>query len=64
MNVDDRDTGAEKVRLEIPVGVVDVLFSDDEGLNLKGALAELNRVNKGQILSVHDGDSDVKIWID
>ncbi|HEX9900078.1 MAG TPA: hypothetical protein VGC81_12710 [Candidatus Methylomirabilis sp.] len=64
VNVDDRENGEEKVRLEIPVGVVDALFSDDEGLNLRGALAELNRLNKGQILTVHDGDSHVRIWID
>jgi len=66
VEVDDLDTRGEKVRLEIPISVVDALFDSEEEneLNLKGALAELQRTSDGEILSVQDGDQSVRIWID
>ena len=55
----------DKVRLQIPFSVVDVLL-DGEGaeLNLVGALNEMARSNNGEIIQVNDGDTTVRIWID
>lgn len=60
----DKD-GDNKVRLQVPFSVVDVLL-DGEGneLNLVGALEEMASSNNGEILQVNDGDTTVRIWID
>ncbi len=60
----DKD-GEDKVRLQVPFSVVDVLL-DGEGneLNLVGALEEMASSNNGEILQVNDGDTTVRIWID
>jgi hypothetical protein len=64
IDVED-DRGREKVSLEIPVSVVDVLFEGEgETLNLRGALAELQKVTAGQIVTIHDGDESIRIWIE
>ncbi len=64
IEVDD-DDGDEKVRLQIPFSVVDVLLQGEgDELNLAGALREMASANDGQILQVQDGDTDVNIWID
>ena len=59
------EDGQDKVRLQVPFSVVDVLL-DGEGaeLNLVGALNEMARSNNGEILQVNDGDTTVRIWID
>ena len=66
VDIDDLRRDEEKVRLELPVSMVDVLFDTDEdhSLNLKGALAELQNHTGGEVLSVRDGDETVRIWID
>jgi len=59
------EDGDDKVRLQVPFSVVDVLL-DGEGdeLNLVGALEEMASSNNGEILQVNDGDTTVRIWID
>lgn len=65
VEVDDTSNREEKVRMSIPVHVVDTLFEGDgEQLNLTGALAELREANKGELLSIQDGDEHIRIWID
>ena len=64
INVDDRTGENEKVRIEIPIEVVDALF-DGEGdeLNLRAAIRRLG-MQRGEIVRVDDGDKKVRIWID
>jgi len=59
------EEGKETVRLEIPVAVVDALLSGSgDRLDFDAALAELQRMDAGQILSVDDDEDQVRIWID
>jgi hypothetical protein len=52
------------VRIEIPIEVVDALFSGQgEELNLRAGFAELKK-RRGDIVRVKDNDSTVRIWID
>lgn len=63
--IDVDEHGRQKVRLEVPFSVVDVLLQGDgEELDFVGAIRELARTNNGQIIQVNDGDSSVRIWID
>jgi hypothetical protein len=56
--------GKEEVKVEIPVEVVDALFSGDgEELNVKAALAQL-QTRRGDIVRVNDDNSTVRVWID
>lgn len=65
VHIDVDDDGDQKVRLEVPFSVVDVLLEGEgEELNLAGAVRELARANNGQIIQVNDGDTTVRIWID
>lgn len=59
------EDGDEKVRVEVPFSVVDVLLEGEGNeLNLVGAIQELGRTNDGEIIRVNDGDTSVRIWID
>lgn len=65
VEVDDRGGDTEKVNIKVPVKVVDALFAGDgDELNIRGALAELQKMTDGEILSVQDGDDHIRIWID
>ena len=56
--------GKEEVKVEIPVEVVDALFSGEgEELNVKAALAQL-QTRRGDIVRVNDESSTVRVWID
>ena len=63
----DQAKEAEKetqVRIEIPVEVVDALLEGEgEELNLRGAIEQLQN-QRGEIVRVVDGDTNVRIWID
>jgi len=60
----DKPSGKESVRVELPIEVVDALLSaDGEELNVRAAFAQLQK-RRGDIVSVHDDDSTVRIWID
>ena len=65
--VDERKEGAnEQVRVEVPVAVLDALFSGEgESLNLRDALEELKTL-RGDIVRINtgDGDTKVRVWID
>ncbi len=63
VNVDGDD--GEKVRIELPVAVVDALLSGTgEELNIAAAIEEMKDMDKGEIVRVEDGGDTVRIWID
>lgn len=65
VDVDGKGSDAEKVRIEVPLSVVDALFEGDgNALNLRAALTELQKTTEGEILSVQDGEDRVRVWID
>ena len=56
--------GPGEVRVEVPVSLVDALLSGEgEQVNLQAAVGELMK-RRGDIVRVHDEDSNVRIWID
>jgi hypothetical protein len=63
-HVDDAGSG-EKVRVMVPVAVLDALFSGDgEEVDLVAAVRALGDHADGDLVQVEDGDSRVRIWID
>ena len=63
VHVDKLDS-SESVRVEVPVGVVDALFSaPGDELNIRAALGELQK-RRGDIVRVKDETSTVRVWID
>lgn len=61
----DDETDEETGRIEVPVSVIDILL-DGEGdeLNLRGALEELVRTQRGDLVQIDDRDASVRIWIE
>ena len=60
----EKGKGAEQVRVEVPVSLVDALLSGDgDEANVEAAIGEL-RKRRGDIVRVHDDDSHVRVWID
>jgi hypothetical protein len=60
----DKPNGKESVRVEVPIEVVDALFSGQgEELNFRAGFAELQK-RRGDIVRVKDDHSTVRIWID
>ena len=56
-----QDGGRETVNVDLPVALVDALFSGSEReLNVRAALGELRRL-RGDIVRVNDRDSKVRI---
>ena len=54
----------ERVMVDVPIALVDALFSGDgEDLNLHGAIQELSK-RRGDVVRVEDKDDRVRIWID
>ena len=54
----------ETVHVKVPISVIDALMSGEgDELNLRDAL-ELLKNERGEIVRVEGGDSDVRIWID
>ena len=48
----------------MPVSLVDALLSGEgDEVNIQAAVAELQK-RRGDIVRVHDSDSNVRIWID
>ncbi len=60
----DADGKADQVHVEVPIKVVDALFSGEgEELNIKEAIRQLSS-QRGDIVRVDDGESSVRVWID
>lgn len=63
VRVDKTGDKPERVKVDIPIGVVDALLSGDgESFNLLAAINELEG-NTGDIVNVEDGDETVRVWI-
>jgi hypothetical protein len=61
----DGDGSRERVDVKVPLKVVDALLDAPEGeLNLKGALQILADYDDGDLVTIHDDSTDVRIWID
>jgi hypothetical protein len=56
----------EDVEVKIPLAVVDALFSgaEKDELNLVAAVEALARHGGGDLVTVNDADSHVRIWVD
>jgi len=60
----EEPAGREVVRVEVPVEVVDALFSGEGNeLNVREAFLRLQS-RRGDIVRVNDERSTVRIWID
>lgn len=58
-------SGPSKVRVRMPVALVDALLSGEgEELDMTAAFEELEKVGHGEIVRVEDGADVVRIWID
>ena len=59
------DQKKSKVDIKIPVPVVDAMLSSPGNeLDIKAALLAMQQQGVGEILTVHDHESHVRIWID
>jgi hypothetical protein len=55
----------DKVNVQIPVRIVDALFSGSENqLNIQGALEALQDIGSQQLVLVEAEDATVRVWID
>jgi len=59
------ETEGDKVNVQIPVKIVDVLLSgSDNQLNIQGALEALQDLGSQQLVLVEAEDATVRVWID
>jgi len=66
LKVWDGDDIDPKVRIELPLLVLDALFSGDaeEGLNLKAALDSFRDLGPMTLVEVYERDETIRIWLD
>jgi len=61
----DTETLEETGHIEMPVSVVDILLEGEGNeLNLRGALRELVRTQRGDLVRIEGRDASVRIWIE
>jgi hypothetical protein len=63
LTVDEKDGGG-RVRMKVPLTLVDAAFAGDDSIDLEALGHALAKVPVGEILTVDDDDSHVRIWID
>jgi hypothetical protein len=61
--VDDKG-GGSRVRMTVPLPIVDAVLSGGDTLDVDAIRGALAKAPSGEILSVDDEDSHVRIWID
>jgi hypothetical protein len=55
----------EKVRVEVPIALVDALLrGKGETLDVDAAVTELEKMSPGEIIRVEDGSDRVRVWIE
>jgi len=60
----DETEGGSRVRMKIPVPLIDALLSGGDDVDIDAVGTALAKVPSGEILTVDDDDSHVRIWID
>ena len=60
----DEKGGGSRVRMKVPLSLVDAVFSGNDDIDLGALGAALAKVPVGEILTVDDDDSHVRVWID
>lgn len=60
----DEAAGGGHVHMKLPVGFVDAVLSHGDTVDLQTIGRALDQVPSGEILTVDDDDSHVRIWID
>jgi hypothetical protein len=63
LNVDDRG-GKSRVRMKVPLPLVDAILDGGDEINLDALGGALAKAPEGELLTVDDDDSHVRIWID
>jgi hypothetical protein len=63
LNVDDKG-GRSRVRMKLPLPLVDAVLDGRDSINLEALGGALAKAPPGEILTVDDEDSHVRIWID
>lgn len=63
LNVDD-DGGKSRVRMKVPVPMIDAVLTGGDTLDMNALGIALANAPDGELLSVNDEDSRVRIWID
>lgn len=64
VRVQSKQEDGEQVGVDLPIAVVDALFSGTgEELNIPAAMVELESV-RGDVVNVTDKDQTVRVWID
>lgn len=65
LRVSDEGKGDDRVEVRVPIAVVDALLSgDSDEMDLQAALRALRETADGDLVTVTDGSSRVRIWID
>lgn len=60
-----RDRDDERVDVKAPIAVVDALLSgSDEGFDFEAAMASLAEQGAGELVTVHDDEESVRVWVD
>jgi hypothetical protein len=63
VNVDDKG-GKSRVRMQLPLPLVDAVFERGETIDFEALGGALAKAPEGELLTVDDEDSHVRIWID
>lgn len=63
LSVDDKGGGG-RVRLKLPLPLVDAVLSGGDTIDLDAVGVALAKAPSGELLTVDDDDSHVRIWID
>jgi hypothetical protein len=63
VTVDDKEGGG-RVRLKLPLPLVDAVLSGGDTIDLDAVGGALAQAPSGELLTVDDDDSHVRIWID
>ena len=65
VNVSERGSGKQTVQLNVPVPVIDALLAGNaEHFDIHGAVEALKTAPRGDLVTVNDADSQVRVWID
>ncbi|MFN7964824.1 MAG: hypothetical protein U0V87_03935 [Acidobacteriota bacterium] len=65
VNVDSRSDRNEKVRVRMPLDIADAIAQgDDDELDLVALMRSLSRHSGEDLITVEDGETHIRIWID